>query len=265
MKKDGFIKTSDHGKIYFTEVGTGQPIIFVHGWSSTGENSFGHMAEALKDSARCIYFDLRGHGHSYTYNASSIGRLTDDLHDLIIELDLHDVILVGHSLGGLLIYDYFQKYDGARVAAVAVLDMSPKVLCDTEWDHGLRISEDPMASYMEHTMQTVTGEFMMMGGWALKAFSNMMSAISPVPFGSVLYTLWLDMLDADYREGARKIDVPMVYFYTENGMYPASTARWLRRNVKGNYKGIDLFPDNHFTMMLETEKIVSEIRGLLKK
>ena len=172
---------------------------------------------------------------------------------------------MGHSLGGLLIYDYFQKYDGARIAAVTVLDMSPKVLCDTEWDHGLRISEDPMASYMEHTMQTMTGEFMMMGGWALKAFSNMMSAISPVPFGSVLYTLWLDMLDADYREGAKKIDVPMVYFYTENGMYPASAARWLRRNVKGNYKGIDLFPNNHFSMMLETEKIVSEIRGLLKK
>ena len=74
MKKDGFIKTSDHGKIYFTEVGTGQPIVFVHGWSSNGEHSFSHMAEALKDSARCIYFDLRGHGRSYTYNASSISR-----------------------------------------------------------------------------------------------------------------------------------------------------------------------------------------------
>ena len=54
MKKDGFIKTYDHGKIYFTEVGTGQPIIFVHGWSSNGEHSFSHMAEALKESARCI-------------------------------------------------------------------------------------------------------------------------------------------------------------------------------------------------------------------
>ena len=73
-----------------------------------------------------------------------------------------------------------------------------------------------------------------------------------------------DMLDADFREGAKKIDVPFRYFYTENGMYPASTARWLRRNVKGNYKGIDLFPNNHFTMMLETEKIVSQVRALLK-
>jgi len=264
-KQEGYIKTSDNGKIFYTEIGSGQPIVFVHGWSSNGEHSFAHIANALCDKARCIYFDLRGHGHSYSYNASSINRLTEDLHDLIVELDLHDVILVGHSLGGLLIYDYFEKYDGARVAATAILDMSPKVLCDSDWEHGLRTAEDPMASFMEHTMQNVAGEFMAMGGWALKAASNMMSAISPVPFGSVLYTLWLEMLDADYRRGARKINVPLVYFYTDNGMYPSSTAKWLQYNVPGSFKGVDLHPHNHFTMMFEIKKIVPEIFALLKQ
>lgn len=264
-KNEGYIKTSDNGKIFYTEQGSGQPIIFVHGWSSTGEHSFGHLADALSSVAHCIYFDLRGHGHSYSYNASSINRLTEDLHDLIIELDLHDVILVGHSLGGLLIYDYFEKYDGARVAGVTVLDMSPKVLCDPEWDHGLRTSEDPMGSFMDHMMQNAAGGFMAMGGWALKAASNMMSAFSPAPYGSVLYTLWLDMLDADYRRGACKITVPMLYYYTESGMYPASVAGWLAEHVQGEFKCIDLYPHNHFTMLSETRRIVPELYALLKQ
>ena len=264
-KTEGYIQTSDNGKIYYTEQGSGQPIVFIHGWSSTGEHSFGHLAAALCEQARCIFYDLRGHGKSYSYNASSITRLTEDLHDLIAELDLHDVILVGHSLGGLIIYDYFQKYDGARISGVTVLDMSPKVLCDSDWDYGLRRANDPMHSSMEHMMQGMAGEFMTMGGWALKAASNMMSAFSPVPYGSVLYTLWLDMLDADFRRGARKINVPMTYFYTESGMYPATVAGWLRRNVQGNFKSVDLHPHNHFTMLMETRKILPEIYALLKK
>lgn len=264
-KVEGYIKTSDNGKIYYAEQGSGQPIVFIHGWSSNGEHSFGHLANALKDNARCIYFDLRGHGHSYSYNASSISRLTEDLHDLIIELDLHDVILVGHSLGGLLIYDYFEKYDGVRVAGTVILDMSPKVLCDPHWEHGLRTADDPMGAYMDHAMQNMAGDFMSMGGWALKAASNMMSAFSPVPFGSVLYTLWLEMLDADYRRGARKINVPMVYFHTENGMYPNSVAHWLKYNIAGTCKDVDLYPHNHFTMMFEIKKIVPEIFALLKQ
>ena len=264
-KVEGYIKTSDNGKIFYTEQGSGQPIVFVHGWSSTGEHSFGHLANALSSVARCIYFDLRGHGHSYSYNASSISRLTEDLHDLIVELDLQDAILVGHSLGGLLIYDYFEKYDGTRIASTVILDMSPKVLCDSEWDYGLRTADDPMSSFMEHSMQGMAGEFMALGGWALKAASNMMSAISPAPFGSVLYTLWLEMLDADYRRGARKINVPLVYFYTDSGMYPSKVAEWLKYNVPGVFKGVDLYPHNHFTMLFETTKIVPEIFALIKQ
>ncbi len=264
MKKEGYIKASDNGKIFYTEEGSGQPIVFVHGWSSTGESSFSHLADALKDEARCIYFDLRGHGKSYTYNANSISRLTDDLHDLIIELDLNDVILVGHSLGGLMIYSYFEKYDGARIAGVAVLDMSPKVLCNEEWNHGLRTSLDPMTGCMEHTMQNIAGDFMSMGGWAMKAVSNMMTAFSPVPYGSVLYTLWLEMLDADYRKGATKITVPMRYFFSISGMYPKSVVRWLERNIKTDIKCIDLYPHNHFTMLAESSKILPELRELIK-
>ena len=264
MKSEGYIKTSDNGKVFYTEQGNGQPIVFVHGWSSNGEHSFEHLANALSVDARCVYFDLRGHGKSYSYNASSIGRLTDDLHDLIIELDLKDIILVGHSLGGLIIYDYFKKYNGARISNVMIFDMSPKVLCDTEWSHGLRTAEDPTASIMEHMVQTMTFGFMSVNGWAMKAASNMMSAFSPLPYGSVLYTLWLDMLDADFREGAKKIAVPMVYCYTENGMYPPSVARWLSRNVKGIYKSINMKPHSHFTMLGETKLIVSELKNMLK-
>lgn len=263
MKKEGFVNTSDKSRIYYTERGAGQPIVFIHGWSSTGEGSFRHLTERLEGTARCICFDLRGHGRSDTYHADAIHRLTEDLHDLIIALDLHDVILAGHSLGGLLIYDYFETYGGFRIAGAVILDMSPKVLCDTAWNYGLRVAEDLVTATFEREMQAMTAAFLSVGGRLLKSSVNMARILSPTPYGLVLYALWLDMLTADYRKGVAKIQVPLVYFYTDRGMYPASVSQWLAENVKGEYKGIDLRPHSHFTMLGEWEKIVWEMQGLL--
>lgn len=265
MTKTGFIKTSDNAKIYYTEEGSGQPIIFIHGWSSSGEHSFSHIAARLKDKARCIYYDLRGHGRSYSCNVSSIGRLTQDLHDLIVELELKDVILVGHSLGGLIIYDYFQKYEGARVVATAVLDMSPKVLCSTDWEFGLRTVENPNGAKNERLMQNMVYDFMKLSGWQFKVAAHFASMMSPVPFGSVLYSLWLDMLDADFREGAKKINVPMRYFASSNGMYPKTVCDWLKEHVQGEIECFYMDGYDHFTMMMQGEYIATRVEDLLKK
>ena len=63
MKTEGYIKTSDNGKIFYTEQGNGQPVVFVHGWSSYGEHSFGHMADALEGTG----MNLKGYSFFSIY------------------------------------------------------------------------------------------------------------------------------------------------------------------------------------------------------
>ena len=265
MRQKRYVEAGDQCRLCYVEEGEGQPVVFLHGWSSTGIGSFGRFIKALKKDARCICPDLRGHGSSDVKGSVSIDRLIDDLHELILALTLQEVILVGHSLGGLVIYGYFAKYHGDRIAGVHILDMSPKVLCDSSWNYGLRLADDPFSAYMERILQGRTGETMALEGTWLKSWANDLVMMSAAPFGFVLYALWLDMLDADYREGLGKTSVPMVYYHTNHGMYPSAITEWLKRATNGPFQSVDLFPANHFTMLEKTEPLVLEIKKMLNK
>lgn len=266
MIQKSFITTSDGLKLFYTERGIvqlGQTVIFIHGWSSTGESSFGHLAESMSQDARCICFDLRGHGKSDSYGEISIDRMTDDLHDMIINLNLKKIILVGHSMGGLIIYAYFKKYKGEHVTGAAIFDMSPKVLCDFSWKLGLRTCDTAMCSVWERCAQGMVYSYMIQVNKVIKSIFHMMNDILPASYESILYMLWLDMLSADYREGARSISVPMIYFFTKRGMYPADVTSWLVENISGEIRCVDLYPYDHFSMTGATEEIVPELLSLI--
>ena len=261
MKKEGFIETEDGRQFFYTEYENESApavVIFIHGWSSTGQRSFGRLAESLNKAFRCITYDQRGHGRSQADGKVTIEKLTDDLRELILKMNLHNVILAGHSLGGLVVYSYFAKYKGDRIKGTAVFDMSPKVLCCNGWKHGLRTAKSPLAGDFEESMQKMTCCFMAETGRKFKACAEITGGWTLFPYSSALYLLWLDMLDSDYRVAACSITVPIIYFFTERGMYPPSVAGWLKENVMGKVTCIDMYPHNHFDMTGAADVIVPE-------
>jgi non-heme chloroperoxidase len=114
--------TSDGAEISYLEAGTGQPFIMIPGWSQTAEQ-WGAQIK-LEDAPRpCAW---RGHGDSNgVTHGFRITRLSKDVRDLIMALDLHDTVLMGHSMGCSVIWGYFDLWGSDRVAKLVLCDQSP--------------------------------------------------------------------------------------------------------------------------------------------
>jgi len=112
--------------------GDGRPVVLIHGWPLSGE-SWSEQIPALRDAGyRVITYDRRGFGRSdkpltgYGYDT-----LTDDLHALLVELDLKNATLVGFSMGGGEVARYFSKFGNERVRSVVFASAVPPFLLKT--------------------------------------------------------------------------------------------------------------------------------------
>lgn len=131
--------TQDGTQIYYKDWGTGQPVVFSHGWplsSDAWEDQMNFLAER---GFRCIAHDRRGHGRSaQPWNGNDMDTYADDLAELVNALDLHNAIHVGHSTGGGELARYIGRHGNKRVAeAVLIGAVSPIMLKTADNPGGL--------------------------------------------------------------------------------------------------------------------------------
>jgi non-heme chloroperoxidase len=92
------ITTKDGTQIYYKDWGTGQPVVFSHGWPLTADAWEDQMIFLAERGYRCIAHDRRGHGRSgQPWNGNEMNTYADDLAELVDTLKLKDAIHVGHS------------------------------------------------------------------------------------------------------------------------------------------------------------------------
>lgn len=111
-------------KLYYRELGEGQPMIILHGLFGFSDNWQTH-AKKLADYFRVILVDLRNHGHSDWSDQFTYDLMADDVRELVEDLQLEDVILVGHSMGGKVAMRYAQKHE-SDLEKLVVVDMGVK-------------------------------------------------------------------------------------------------------------------------------------------
>ncbi|MBZ9682621.1 alpha/beta hydrolase [Mesorhizobium sp. CO1-1-2] len=134
----GTITTKDGTQIYYKDWGTGQPIVFHHGWPLSSDDWDAQMLFFLGQGYRVIAHDRRGHGRS---TQTDIGNEMDtyaaDVAELVAHLDLKDAIHVGHSTGGGEVARYVSQYGaGGRVAKAALLGAVPPIMLKTPANPG---------------------------------------------------------------------------------------------------------------------------------
>ena len=117
-----FIETRDRTRLFYTEGGTGNPVVLVaSAWLSSRMWEF-QMADLVDRGLRCIAYDRRGHGRSdWPWNGYDYDTLADDLAALLEHLDLRDATLVGHSMGGGEVIRYLTRHGANRVRRIALV------------------------------------------------------------------------------------------------------------------------------------------------
>src|SRR5580698_7001896 len=127
------ITTTDGTRIAFNDRGTGQPILFSHGWPLAGDAWEAQMLFFGQNGYRVIAHDRRGHGKSdQPWNGNTMDQYADDLAELIEKLDLSNLALVGHSTGGGEVVHYVGRHGSKRVAKVVLVGAVPPLMLKTD-------------------------------------------------------------------------------------------------------------------------------------
>jgi non-heme chloroperoxidase len=121
------ITTSDGTEIFYKDWGSGEPIVFSHGWPLSADDWDAHMLFFLEHGYRVIAHDRRGHGRStQTGGGHDMGHYADDLAALTDHLDLRNAIHVGHSTGGGEVVRFIGRH-GENPVSRAVRPRGPRL------------------------------------------------------------------------------------------------------------------------------------------
>ena len=131
------ITTQDGTTIFYKDWGTGQPVVFSHGWPLNADAWDDQLFFVASHGYRAIAHDRRGGGRSsQPWDGNDLDHYADDLAALIEALDLHDAVLVGHSTGGGEVTRYIGRHGTARVAKAVLVGAIPPLMLKTAANPG---------------------------------------------------------------------------------------------------------------------------------
>jgi len=131
------ITTKDGTEIYYKDWGTGQPVVFSHGWPLSADSWEAQMMFLASNGYRCIAHDRRGHGRSsQPWNGNDMDTYADDLAELIEMLNLKDAVLIGFSAGGGEVARYIGRHGTKRLAKAALIAAVPPLMLKTAANPG---------------------------------------------------------------------------------------------------------------------------------
>ncbi len=131
------ITTKDGTELYYNDWGTGQPVVFSHGWPLSADAFEDQMFHLASHGYRVIAHDRRGHGRSgQPWQGNDMDTYADDLAELTAKLDLKGAVHVGHSTGGGEVARFIARHGTARVAKAVLIGAVPPLMLRTAANPG---------------------------------------------------------------------------------------------------------------------------------
>jgi non-heme chloroperoxidase len=260
------ITTKDGVDIFYKDWGTGQPIVFSHGWPLSADDWDAQMMFFVRQGFRVIAHDRRGHGRSsQVSDGHDMDHYADDLATLTEQLNLKDAVHVGHSTGGGEVVHYIARHGEGRVAKAVIISAVPPLMIKTESNpsgvpkevfDGLRaqlaagrsqfyfeIAAGPFYGY--NRPDSTRSEAVIWNWWR----QGMMGGAKAHYEGIVAFS------ETDFTEDLKKINVPVLVMHGDDdqivpyGLSAPLSAKLLKKGALKTYNG---FPHGMPTTHAET-------------
>lgn len=128
-----YITTTDGTEIFYKDWGTGQPLVFHHGWPLSADDWDAQLMFFLAQGYRVIAHDRRGHGRStQTVNGNDMDTYAADVAELVTALDLKDAVHIGHSTGGGEVIRYVARHANGRAVKAVIISAIPPALMKSD-------------------------------------------------------------------------------------------------------------------------------------
>jgi pimeloyl-ACP methyl ester carboxylesterase len=239
-------ENSGNIELHYDDHGSGKPVVLIHGWPFSGASWERQVPALVEAGHRVIAYDRRGFGKSsHPYSGYNYDTFVEDLHTLITKLDLHDVTLVGFSMGGGEVARYIGKHGSERVEKAVLISAITPFLLKTadnpgglEGDHFEGIRKQVMAdrpAFIAHFLE----DFFNLDALHRTSISEQVvqfswhNAAGASPKGTLdCISTWVE----DFRQDLQRFDIPTLVIHgVADRILPISaTAHRIPQFVKGS-------------------------------
>jgi pimeloyl-ACP methyl ester carboxylesterase len=267
-----YLPLSDGARIAYLDLGQGDPVIFLAGWSQSVAQ-FKNQLEFFARHRRVIGMDWRGHGRSEGNWGMRTGRLARDLYEFTEALGLEKFDVVAHSVGASLVWAYLEAYGESRIGKAVFVDQASSVMAKPDWDAQRRIEmgcSQPEPSALtafynnvlatrnaDECVEVIRGLFSPDIAadelrWA--AEQNMEMAR---PAAAAL--LWDTALN-DYSDLFAHLTIPSLVIGFERSLFPAASQQWIADQLPNGQARIFTIAEgaSHF-MFMESPDLFNEV------
>lgn len=219
-------EAKDGTQIFYKDWGTGPAVVFSHGWPLSADAWENQMLALTTQGFRCVAHDRRGHGRSgQPWQGNDMTTFADDLATLIEKLDLREIMLVGHSMGGGEVARYIGKYGTQRVAKIVLIAAVPPFLLKTaENPDGVDmklfdamregITKD-RAHFFEEMAKKFYGANKLMSGISQGVLQSFYMQAMQASIKSVFDCVQA-FSETDFRADLRRFDVPTLFIHGDD-------------------------------------------------